>query len=307
MSAPPASINPSLGKVLVVAGSDSGGGAGIQADIKAVMAQGGYATTAISALTAQNTLGVQDILPVPEAFVARQMTSILSDIGADCMKTGMLASRAVIETVVETRAELAPKLPMIIDPVMVATSGDRLVEDDVMDTLAALLVNQAFVVTPNLPEASLLTRRDVDTPDDMKRAADTPMEAGAHAALIKGGHGSGRVVTDLLAMQSGFEIFEHERIETTNTHGTGCTLASALSGQIANKLAGAMVDGHADYDSAAADKAENATDFKSAAPNSDGKPSDAMLKAATETALAYVHQAIISAPNIGGGNGPLAH
>ena len=157
----------SKGRVLVVAGSDSGGGAGIQADIKSIMAQGAYAGTAISALTAQNTLGVQDIMAVPPAFVAAQMTSILSDIGADMMKTGMLATREVIEAVAEQRSDLAPQLPMIVDPVMVATSGDELLQDSAMDALVSLLVNHALIVTPNLPEAGLLTRRDVDTLDDM--------------------------------------------------------------------------------------------------------------------------------------------
>lgn len=279
---------PPKGKVLVVAGSDSGGGAGIQADIKAVMAQGAYATTAISALTAQNTQGVQDILDVPPAFVVSQMTSILSDIGADIMKTGMLATRAVIEAVCEARDALAPKLPMLVDPVMVATSGDKLLQDDAIGALSTLLVNKALLVTPNLPEAGLLTRRDVDTLDDMKRAADTLMHGGCHAALIKGGHmsssgGAERVVTDLLALQSGFEVFEHARIETTSTHGTGCTLASALSGQIAKAI------------------------IADAPLDSQGYPDDATLKSAAETALAYVHRAILSAPDIGEGNGPLEH
>ena len=270
------------GLVLVVAGSDSGGGAGIQADIKSIQAQGAYATTAIAALTAQNTLGVQDIFPVPPAFIVTQINSILSDIGTHMVKTGMLATRPVIEAV----AERLDGLPGVVDPVMVATSGDRLLQDEAVGALTALLVNRSFVVTPNLPEASLLTRRDVETLDDMKRAADTLMEGGAHAALIKGGHGSDRVVTDLLALQSGMHVFEHERLETTNTHGTGCTLASALSGQLAN----IMLVG-----------AENTLDDK-------GRPNDAALTTACETALAYVHQAIKSAPdNIGGGNGPLGH
>lgn len=279
------------GLVLVVAGSDSGGGAGIQADIKSIQAQGAYATTAISALTAQNTLGVQDIFPVPPGFIVAQINSILSDIGTHICKTGMLAARPVIEAV----AERLDGLPIVVDPVMVATSGDKLLQDEAVGALSSLLVHRAFVVTPNLPEASLLVRRDVETPDDMKRAADTLMEAGSHAALIKGGHmsssgGSDKVVTDLLATQSGFHVFEHERLETTNTHGTGCTLASALSGQLANvMLAGA----------------ENTLDDK-------GRPTDAALVTATEAALAYVHHAIKSAPdNIGstssGGNGPLNH
>ena len=268
------------GLVLVVAGSDSGGGAGIQADIKSIQAQGAYATTAISALTAQNTLGVQDILPVPPGFIVEQINSILTDIGAHVVKTGMLATRPVIEAV----AERLDGLPVVVDPVMVATSGDKLLQDEAVSALSDLLVNRAFIVTPNLPEASLLTRRDVETPDDMKRAADTLMEGGAHAALIKGGHGRERVVTDLLALQSGMHVFEHERLETTNTHGTGCTLASALSGQLAHLYVG-------DAPLAACEK-----------------PSDSALTSACEAALAYVHNAIKSGPdNIGEGNGPLGH
>jgi hydroxymethylpyrimidine/phosphomethylpyrimidine kinase len=264
------------GRVLVVAGSDSGGGAGIQADIKSIMAQGAYATTAITALTAQNTRGVQDILDVPPACVVRQITSVLEDIGTDIVKTGMLSRRALIEHVAQALAEAGA--PMVVDPVMVATSGDRLLDENAVSALHDLLVNHAFLVTPNLPEAALLTRRDVDTLDDMKRAADTLMSGGAHAALIKGGHGTGNVVTDLLALQSGFEVFEHERLETRNTHGTGCTLASAIAGQLAAQIAGD--------------------------PSSDNAPD---LKTATEHALAYVHTAIKNAPNLGHGNGPLAH
>ena len=270
------------GLVLVVAGSDSGGGAGIQADIKSIQAQGAYATTAISALTAQNTLGVQDIFPVPPDFIVTQINSILSDIGTHICKTGMLATRPVIEAV----AERLDGLPMVVDPVMVATSGDKLLQDEAVGALRSLLVDRSFVVTPNLPEASLLVRRDVETLDDMKRAADTLMEGGAHAALIKGGHGREAVVTDLLALQSGMHVFEHERLETTNTHGTGCTLASALSGQLANVVRTA---------------ADNTLDDK-------GRPNDSALTTACEAALAYVHQAIKAAPdNIGGGNGPLNH
>ncbi len=265
------------GRVLVIAGSDSGGGAGIQADIKSIMAQGAYATTAITALTAQNTRGVQDILDVPPAFVVSQMHSILGDIGADIIKTGMLHNRALIESVAQARAD-AGRLPMLVDPVMVATSGDRLLQEDAVDALKSLLLADAFLVTPNLPEASLLTGRDVDTVDDMKRAADRLMDDGAHAALIKGGHGSDRVVTDLLALQAGFEVFEHERFETTNTHGTGCTLASALAGQLAGQFAGQSA-GQTTPD----------------------------IKAATEKALAYVHAAIKAAPDLGAGHGPVWH
>ena len=271
-----AAQNP-MGRVLVVAGSDSGGGAGIQADIKSIMAQGAYASTVITALTAQNTQGVDDILDIPAAFIARQMQTVMADIGADVVKTGMLNRRDVIETIAQ-RMDASDAPPMIVDPVMVATSGDRLLQDDAADVLSELLVNKAYLVTPNLPEASLMTRRDVETLDDMKRAADTLMNKGTHATLIKGGHGGERVIYDLLALQSGFEVFEHERLETKNTHGTGCTLASALAGQLSNQRVSAE-------DGAALD-----------------------ITRACEIALAYVHQAIATAPdNIGQGHGPLNH
>lgn len=270
----------SLGRVLVIAGSDSGGGAGIQADIKSIMAQGAYATTAITALTAQNTRGVEDVLDVPPDFVVRQIQSIMSDIGTDIVKTGMLHRRQIIEAVAQQfDTKQAP--PLIVDPVMVATSGDRLLEDKAIDVVMQLLVSKAYLVTPNLPEASLMTRRDVEKLDDMKRAADKIMDKGARAALIKGGHGQERVVYDLLAQSSGFEVFEHERLVSKNTHGTGCTLASALAGQLAVQTNQARDEQRAD---------------------------GLDLLAATEKALNYVHHAIATAPsNIGSGHGPLNH
>ncbi|MDC0131698.1 bifunctional hydroxymethylpyrimidine kinase/phosphomethylpyrimidine kinase [Alphaproteobacteria bacterium] len=272
----------SLGRVLVIAGSDSGGGAGIQADIKSIMAQGAYATTAITALTAQNTHGVDDVLDVPAAFVARQIQTIMADIGTDIFKTGMLHRREIIELVAQhCTGKTAP--PLVVDPVMVATSGHRLLEDKAIDVVMQLLVEKAYLVTPNLPEASLMTRRDVETLDDMKRAADTLMNKGAHAALIKGGHGQERVVYDLLAQQNGFEVFENQRLITKNTHGTGCTLASAIAGQLARQVT--------------QKKGEDA------APHS---PLD--TSQAVQHALGYVHHAIATAPdNIGSGHGPLNH
>ncbi|MDB2668702.1 bifunctional hydroxymethylpyrimidine kinase/phosphomethylpyrimidine kinase [Alphaproteobacteria bacterium] len=272
----------SLGRVLVIAGSDSGGGAGIQADIKSIMAQGAYATTAITALTAQNTHGVDDVLDVPAAFVARQIQTIMADIGTDIFKTGMLHRREIIELVAQhCTGKTAP--PLVVDPVMVATSGHRLLEDKAIDVVMQLLVEKVYLVTPNLPEASLMTRRDVETLDDMKRAADTLMNKGAHAALIKGGHGQERVVYDLLAQQNGFEVFENQRLITKNTHGTGCTLASAIAGQLARQVT--------------QKKGEDA------APHS---PLD--ISQAVQHALGYVHHAIATAPdNIGSGHGPLNH
>lgn len=215
------------GRVLIVAGSDSGGGAGLQADLKTVTALGGFAMTAVTALTVQNTQGVQDILDVPPAFVAAQMAAVLSDLGADAIKTGMLARTEVIEAV-------APGLdafdgPAVVDPVMVASSGDRLLTEKAVGAVQSLMLPRAALVTPNMPEAEILTNRAVETLDDMKHAADRLMNGGAQAALVKGGHGREAVVTDLLAEPSGFTVFENRRIDSRNTHGTGCTLASAIA------------------------------------------------------------------------------
>lgn len=268
------------GRVLVVAGSDSGGGAGIQADIKSVQAQGAFASTALTALTAQNTRGVQGIFDVPHGFVAQQMAVVLADIGTDVVKTGMVARTEIIEAVAGVLAEMPAPPPIIVDPVMVASSGDVLLGRKAISALEALLVHRAFLATPNLPEASLLLKRDIETLDDMKRAADKLMNNGTNAVLVKGGHGHERIVQDLLAMQSGMHVFEHERITTQNTHGTGCTLASAIAALLANAIA-----------------------------DSETPINDETLRAATTTALDYVHRAIANAPtHIGtGDNRPLNH
>ena len=215
------------GRILIVAGSDSGGGAGLQADIKTVTALGGFAMTAVTALTVQNTHGVKDIMNVPPHFVAAQMMAVLSDLGADAVKTGMLARTEVIEEV----APLLDDFPktVVIDPVMVASSGDRLLTEQAVSAMQSLMLPQAALVTPNMPEAEILTNRGVETLDDMKHAADRLMTDGAQAALIKGGHGNEAVVTDLLAEQSGFTVFENSRLDSKNTHGTGCTLASSIA------------------------------------------------------------------------------
>lgn len=216
----------SRGRVLVVAGSDSGGGAGIQADIKTIMALGGYATTAITALTAQNTLGVQGVLPVPTEFVVQQMRVVLDDIGTDAIKTGMLGSRAVIEAVV---AALPAGVPLVADPVMVAKGGAALLEPDAVDAVRTLLVPRAALVTPNAPEAEALTGILVADEGGMQAAADALLRIGAQAVLMKGGHLPGAVVRDLLVTASGAEIWAEPRIETRHTHGTGCTLASGVA------------------------------------------------------------------------------
>ena len=254
--------------MLIIAGSDSSGGAGLQADIKTVTALGGYAMTAVTAITAQNTLGVHDIHSVPVATIIAQMQVTLSDMGADAIKTGMLATREVIEAVGETLAERAPDVPRIIDPVMVATSGDKLLAENAISALKSLLVGTADLVTPNAPEAEILTGRAVETVDGQRRAAEALLEAGAKAALIKGGHIDGDVIVDVLQTQHDERLFEHPRIATNETHGTGCTLASAIS---------TLYGG--------------------------GKP----LMSAVEEARAYLFEAIQRAPGFGRGAGPVHH
>jgi len=216
-------------RVLIIAGSDSSGGAGIQADIKTVAALGGYGMTAITAITAQNTLGVHDIHPIPDKTIRTQIEVTLSDIGADAIKTGMLATRGVIETVAEALAARASGVPCIVDPVMVATSGDTLLAETAIGVLKSLMINGADLVTPNAPEAQLLSGKEVEDINGQRRAAEALLEAGAKAVLVKGGHVEGAVITDVLQTQYAEHIFEAPRLNTTETHGTGCTLASAVA------------------------------------------------------------------------------
>ncbi|WP_084420576.1 bifunctional hydroxymethylpyrimidine kinase/phosphomethylpyrimidine kinase [Henriciella litoralis] len=225
------------GRVLVVAGSDSGGGAGIQADIKSIMAMGGYAMTAITAITVQDTRGVHDVHAIPLETVRGQMTVCLKDIGADAVKTGMLATAELVEIVAETLEDLAPTAPTIIDPVMVASSGDRLVNERAVQSLQSLLIPGAGLLTPNAPEAEILTGKSVDGINGQRRAAELLLKRGAKGVLIKGGHIPGRIVMDVLQTEHGEWIFESERIDTSSTHGTGCSLASAIAAGIAQGAA----------------------------------------------------------------------
>lgn len=222
------------GRVLIIAGSDSGGGAGIQADIKTVTILGGYAATAITAITVQNTLGVTGIHPIPDAVVAAQARAVLSDIGADVIKTGMLGSPSLVETVAGLIDEAGA--PAVIDPVMVAKGGAGLLGADAVATLKSLLVPRAALLTPNAPEAEALTGHGVTDLDGARRAADALLTLGAKAVLIKGGHIPGPRVIDLLATPDGETLFEGERLETRHTHGTGCTLASACAVGLAQGL-----------------------------------------------------------------------
>ncbi len=256
------------GRVLIIAGSDSGGGAGIQADIKAVTIAGAYAATAVTALTAQNTLGVFGVLPVPPEFVAQQIEVVLDDIGADAIKTGMLHDCAVIAAIVASLDRRARGIPLVVDPVMAAKGGARLIEEDAIEALKKDLVARASLVTPNLPEAEILCGRAIASLGDMREAARSLLSSGPKAVLLKGGHLAGETIYDVLATSAGSRVFESPRIETRHTHGTGCTLASAIAALLAQ-----------------------------------GED----LERAVERARAYVARAIASAPGFGRGHGPLDH
>jgi hydroxymethylpyrimidine/phosphomethylpyrimidine kinase len=214
-------------RILTVAGSDSGGGAGIQADLKAITVLGGYGMSVITALTAQNTMGVQGVHAVPVAFIEQQLNSVLSDIGADSAKTGMLATPEIVEVVADGIKRYKVK-PLVLDPVMVAKSGDPLLAEDARETLKKVLLPLAFVVTPNLPEAEVLCGREVKNLKDMHEAAKRIHDLGPDNVVIKGGHLGGRAV-DLLFDGVSFETFDAPRLNQRNTHGTGCTFSAALA------------------------------------------------------------------------------
>ena len=214
-------------RVLTIAGSDSGGGAGIQADLKAITLLGGYGMSVLTALTAQNTVGVQGIHEIPARFVEEQIDAVLSDIGADAIKTGMLANQEIIEVVSRKIKQYRVK-KVVVDPVMVAKSGDSLLRKEARETLIRELIPLAWVITPNLPEASVLTGLKVRSVEEMKKAARKIYQLGAKHVVVKGGHLKGRAV-DLLYDGKRFEEMVAPRIVTKNTHGTGCTFASAIA------------------------------------------------------------------------------
>lgn len=217
------------GRVLIIAGSDSGGGAGIQADIKTVTALGGYASTAITALTAQNTKGISGILEISTDFVVQQMHAVLSDIGADVVKTGMLQNADMIDAIATTLKTQAPKVKLVVDPVMVAKDGSPLLAKEAIDRLKKQLIAHAYIVTPNIPEAEALTGVKITNPETMLQAGKKILAMGAEAVLMKGGHLEGNDLVDILITAEGEETFHTNRIKTKNTHGTGCTLASAIA------------------------------------------------------------------------------
>ena len=256
------------GRVLIVAGSDSGGGAGIQADIKTVTALGGYAATAITALTVQDTKDVYAIHEVPVDIVRRQMDVVIDDIGVDCIKTGMLHRTEVLEAVADVIARKAAGVPLVVDPVMVAKGGARLLDADTTGALRDKLIGVTTVLTPNLPEAEILSGERIETDDDQERVGRALCGLGPKAVLMKGGHRPGDELRDLLVTADGVEVFRSSRIDTSHTHGTGCTLASAIATGIAQGLSS---------------------------------------RDAVARGRAYVQEAIRTAPGFGAGHGPLNH
>jgi hydroxymethylpyrimidine/phosphomethylpyrimidine kinase len=224
-------------RVLTIAGSDSGGGAGIQADLKSIAANGCYGMSVITALTAQNTKGVFGIYPVPVDFVQQQLQVVLSDIGSNAIKIGMLFSSELIEMIAsELQAHLAKNI--VLDPVMVATSGDKLLKDEAVEALRTHLIPLAHLITPNLPEASVLLGREITTLGELKGAAVELSELGCPNVLIKGGHLEEGDCDDLLYLAETGEVCTYpvKRIETNNNHGTGCTLSSAIAAGLAKGL-----------------------------------------------------------------------
>lgn len=255
-------------RLLVIAGSDSGGGAGIQADIKTATALGAYAMTAVTAVTVQNTQGVHAVHPIPASIVRAQIISALEDIGADAIKTGMLGSADTIQAVAQTLAQHARGIPLVVDPVMEAKGGASLIEDEGANALMVNLFPLATLVTPNVPEAQHLTGLPIEAASDCAQAGQSLLATGASAVLVKGGHLQGETVTDVLVSKAGAQRLTAPRLKTTSTHGTGCTLATAIATGLAERMT---------------------------------------LLDAIRRARAYVQEAIRSAPGFGHGHGPLNH
>lgn len=257
----------SMPRILIVAGSDSGGGAGIQADIKTITALGGYAMTAITAITVQNTLGVHGVHVIPPEIIAQQMQVVIEDIGVDIIKLGMLGDVATIHAIADV-LEHDTHIPVILDPVMTAKGGARLLQQHALDALKARLIPRATLITPNLPEAEQLLACAITSVQHMREAAKKVHDAYGCAVLMKGGHGEGAQIVNLLHTGDGSYAMHSQRIDTPHTHGTGCTMASAI----------ALRYGLGDD-----------------------------LYHACLFAQHYVHGAIVRAPHFGGGHGPLHH
>ena len=254
-------------KILIIAGSDSSGGAGIQADLKTVTSLGSYGMTAITAVTTQNTKGVRSIVPISPKEITNQIIITSKDIKPDAIKIGMLHSSKVIESVIKSLNKIKVK-KVILDPVMVAKGGAKLIDNDAINLLKSKLIKRVTLITPNIPEAEILTKTKIKNKKDMIFAAQKLIDLGARNVLIKGGHIKSKFVEDIFLSNSDFKIFTSLRYRTKNTHGTGCTLSSAI------------------------------TTFFSC-----GKP----IKKACELGIKYVNSAILTNPKYGKGYGPINH
>ena len=252
--------------ILIIAGSDSGGGAGIQADIKVASYFKVFATTAVTAVTAQNTLGVQSIFPIPEIEIQKQLRSVIGDLAPDLIKIGMLGTKEVVDCVAQ---EILPN-KIILDPVMVATSGDKLVDEGCIEGIKEKLVPNSYLVTPNSFEAEILSGKKISSIEDQEYAAKEIKNLGAENVLVKGGHlHEGKNLVDILVDETvKSRQFKSQRIDSNNTHGTGCALSTAIASSVAKGIA---------------------------------------LEKAITDSISYVQRGIKNAPNLGSGNGPLMH
>ena len=252
-------------KVLIIAGSDSGGGAGIQADIKAITYFKGYAMTAITAITAQNTMGVQSIFPLPKEIVIEQINSVTNDLAPDIVKIGMLADEEIINHISTNISDYK----IVLDPVMVATSGDVLIKDEIINSIKDKLINKSFLITPNIFEAETLSEMKINDLENQIEAGIKLLKLGCKNVLIKGGHGNSENINDVLITSNGDEhIYESKKIISKNTHGTGCSLASAIATNL-----GLGID----------------------------------IKESIKISIEYVQNGIKNAPDFGSGNGPIRH
>ena len=254
-------------KILIIAGSDSSGGAGIQADIKTVTSLGCYAMTALTAITVQNTTGVKDVIPLKPVDIKRQIIFTCKDIRPDAIKIGMLHSSKVVKAITEALSKLSTK-KIILDPVMVAKGGARLINKSAIDYLKQNLIKKIFLITPNIPEIEILTKKKINDVDDMINAGKILLSYGARNVLVKGGHKNSKFIEDIFLSKKEIKIFKNKKINTRNTHGTGCTLSSAI------------------------------TAFLSC-----GKP----INKSCELGIKYVNHAIRSNLNYGKGHGPINH
>ncbi len=254
-------------KILIIAGSDSSGGAGIQADIKTVTSLGSYAMTALTAVTVQNTTGVSVVIPINPKEIKKQILFTCKDIKPNGVKIGMLHSSLVIKSVVNALNKVK-NIKIVLDPVMVAKGGARLINHSAIRTLKDKLIKKVYLITPNIPEAEILTKTKIKNIEDMIHAANILLKLGAKNVLVKGGHIKSKYMTDILLNRKEIKIFRNKKIKTRNTHGTGCTLSSAIATFL-----------------------------------SCGKP----LNKSCELGIKYVNQAIGSNPNYGKGNGPINH